>query len=324
MPCSARRIPLVAAVREGGDAGRPVVAVAPSSEVAVAFHLLTERIVEVRPGHASSVKNCASTRRRAPIDGWGRVPSGRHGEGPVRGSPNLARSWSGWWTPRGRRATPVGRRVVLGHAWSRRGRCDLRGPGFAGHRRHPGAFDIGRFGDRQPGAGSRQFSDLHRRQRLPGHPCGLPPYRRRSGRPPSQPDRRRPRGDAGHQIGQVVPMRHRLEWSRTSTGRVCSSATSWTWRVSAKGATALHFQSFDGVYTESLTLDQARPVRCDRRLPDARWARHPASTAAPCRCSVAPMYGYKSIKWLSTHFRRGQSNTSRAIGRTTGTTSTPG
>ncbi len=39
------QIPLVAAVREGGDSGQPVVAAAPSSEVAAAFRQVAERIV---------------------------------------------------------------------------------------------------------------------------------------------------------------------------------------------------------------------------------------------------------------------------------------
>jgi len=39
------QIPLVAAIREGGDAGRPVVAEAPSSEAAAAFRQVAERIV---------------------------------------------------------------------------------------------------------------------------------------------------------------------------------------------------------------------------------------------------------------------------------------
>jgi DMSO/TMAO reductase YedYZ molybdopterin-dependent catalytic subunit len=59
----------------------------------------------------------------------------------------------------------------------------------------------------------------------------------------------------------------------------------------------VRFTSFDGVYTESLTLDQARrrdvlvatqmlgePVRHDH--------------GGPVRLFVAPMYGYKSLKWL--------------------------
>jgi DMSO/TMAO reductase YedYZ molybdopterin-dependent catalytic subunit len=64
------------------------------------------------------------------------------------------------------------------------------------------------------------------------------------------------------------------------------------------GATALRFFSFDGTYTESLTLDQAR-------RPDVIAAYSmlggPVSTehGGPVRLYVAPMYGYKSIKWLS-------------------------
>lgn len=66
----------------------------------------------------------------------------------------------------------------------------------------------------------------------------------------------------------------------------------------AKGAAALHFESFDGVYTESLSLAQAR-------LPDVivayRMLGGPLSRehGGPVRLYVAPMYGYKSIKWLS-------------------------
>jgi DMSO/TMAO reductase YedYZ molybdopterin-dependent catalytic subunit len=64
------------------------------------------------------------------------------------------------------------------------------------------------------------------------------------------------------------------------------------------GANALSFHSFDGTYTESLTLDQAR-------RPDVivayRMENGPISDAhgGPVRLYVAPMYGYKSCKWLS-------------------------
>ena len=65
-----------------------------------------------------------------------------------------------------------------------------------------------------------------------------------------------------------------------------------------KSARALRFTSFDGVYTESLTLGQAR-------RPDVIVAyqldEKPLSTehGGPVRLYVAPMYGYKSIKWLN-------------------------
>jgi DMSO/TMAO reductase YedYZ molybdopterin-dependent catalytic subunit len=61
---------------------------------------------------------------------------------------------------------------------------------------------------------------------------------------------------------------------------------------------ALRFESFDGTYTESLTLDQAR-------RPDVivAWSMlgAPVTTehGGPVRLYVAPMYGYKSCKWLS-------------------------
>jgi DMSO/TMAO reductase YedYZ molybdopterin-dependent catalytic subunit len=63
------------------------------------------------------------------------------------------------------------------------------------------------------------------------------------------------------------------------------------------GATALQFNSFDGAYTESLTLDQAR-----RRdvLVATQMLGAPVTRAhgGPVRLYVAPMYGYKSCKWL--------------------------
>lgn len=64
------------------------------------------------------------------------------------------------------------------------------------------------------------------------------------------------------------------------------------------GATALRFFSFDGVYTESLTLDQARRpdvIAAYSMLGKPVTAEH----GGPVRLYVAPMYGYKSLKWLS-------------------------
>jgi DMSO/TMAO reductase YedYZ molybdopterin-dependent catalytic subunit len=64
------------------------------------------------------------------------------------------------------------------------------------------------------------------------------------------------------------------------------------------GASALSFESYDGADTESLTLDQAR-------LPDVivayRMLDGPITTehGGPVRLYVAPMFGYKSLKWLS-------------------------
>jgi DMSO/TMAO reductase YedYZ molybdopterin-dependent catalytic subunit len=64
------------------------------------------------------------------------------------------------------------------------------------------------------------------------------------------------------------------------------------------GATALRFTSFDGAYTESLTMDQA--VRPDVLVATTMYGKPmEAKHGAPVRLIVAPMYGYKSIKWLN-------------------------
>jgi DMSO/TMAO reductase YedYZ molybdopterin-dependent catalytic subunit len=65
----------------------------------------------------------------------------------------------------------------------------------------------------------------------------------------------------------------------------------------ADNAEAVRFYSFDGAYSESLTLEQAR--RHDVILAYELEGKE-LSTAhgGPVRLYVAPMYGYKSIKWL--------------------------
>ncbi|MBA3653733.1 MAG: molybdopterin-dependent oxidoreductase [Actinobacteria bacterium] len=62
-------------------------------------------------------------------------------------------------------------------------------------------------------------------------------------------------------------------------------------------AAGVTFQSFDGLYTESLSMDQARR---DDVLVVYRMERKPVSRnhGGPVRLYVAPMYGYKSCKWL--------------------------
>jgi DMSO/TMAO reductase YedYZ molybdopterin-dependent catalytic subunit len=64
-------------------------------------------------------------------------------------------------------------------------------------------------------------------------------------------------------------------------------------------ATAVHLTSFDGTYRESLTLGQARrdDVLLAYELEGAPLSRE---HGGPVRLYVAPMYGYKSLKWLST------------------------
>jgi DMSO/TMAO reductase YedYZ molybdopterin-dependent catalytic subunit len=61
---------------------------------------------------------------------------------------------------------------------------------------------------------------------------------------------------------------------------------------------ALRFFSYDGAYTESLTMSQARRpdvLVADRIDGKPIGRRH----GGPARLLVAPMYGYKSCKWLS-------------------------
>lgn len=63
-------------------------------------------------------------------------------------------------------------------------------------------------------------------------------------------------------------------------------------------ADGVRLTSFDGAYTESLTLEQAR-------RPDVLIALQMLGApvthdhGGPVRLYVAPMYGYKSLKWLS-------------------------
>jgi DMSO/TMAO reductase YedYZ molybdopterin-dependent catalytic subunit len=63
-------------------------------------------------------------------------------------------------------------------------------------------------------------------------------------------------------------------------------------------AHAVKFYSFDGVYTESLTMSQARhpDVLLAYRLMDKPLAQ---SQGAPLRLVVPGMYGYKFAKWVN-------------------------
>lgn len=65
----------------------------------------------------------------------------------------------------------------------------------------------------------------------------------------------------------------------------------------APGATHVRFWSFDGVYTETLTMEQARrdDVLVAHRMLGTDVTRE---HGGPVRLYVAPMYGYKSLKWL--------------------------
>ncbi|MCW2918399.1 MAG: oxidoreductase molybdopterin binding [Actinomycetia bacterium] len=62
-------------------------------------------------------------------------------------------------------------------------------------------------------------------------------------------------------------------------------------------ATAVRFHSFDGAYTESLTMVQAR--RRDILVATTMLgAPVTHDHGGPVRLFAAPMYGYKSLKWL--------------------------
>jgi hypothetical protein len=84
----------------------------------------------------------------------------------------------------------------------------------------------------------------------------------------------------------------RVHWSGVRLSALLDSVQS------LPSATALIFRSFDGKYTESLTLEEGR-------RPDVIVALGmlggPISHnhGGPVRMYVAPMYGYKSTKWLS-------------------------
>ncbi len=69
----------------------------------------------------------------------------------------------------------------------------------------------------------------------------------------------------------------------------------------------IRFRSFDGVYSDSLSLTQAAAsgVLLAHRADGHDLARQ---QGAPLRLVVPPMYGYKSVKWLS-HLTLGESRT---------------
>ena len=115
-------------------------------------------------------------------------------------------------------------------------------------------------------------------------------------------------------------MRHGVAGARTSTGRACAWPTSSTRSASAPAPPHVRFWSFDGVYTETLTLEQARR---DDVLIAHEMLGKPVTRehGGPVRLYVAPMYGYKSLKWLErieVVERARTSRRTRATGRTYG------
>jgi DMSO/TMAO reductase YedYZ molybdopterin-dependent catalytic subunit len=86
---------------------------------------------------------------------------------------------------------------------------------------------------------------------------------------------------------------HDVPWTGVRLGDVLDRAGV------QRDARAVRFRSFDGTYTESLTLDQARrpDVIVAYRFEGKDLSR---IHGGPVRLYVAPMYGYKSLKWLDT------------------------
>lgn len=103
---------------------------------------------------------------------------------------------------------------------------------------------------------------------------------------------RLPRTDLEHYFQCVTGWRvEDVRWQGVRLSAILDRA------VPTAGASALRFFSGDGVYTESLTLHQARlrdVLVADRMIGDDVTRAH----GGPVRLYVAPMYGYKSIKWL--------------------------
>jgi len=89
--------------------------------------------------------------------------------------------------------------------------------------------------------------------------------------------------------GWVVPG---VEWSGVKLSDLLDAAQP------DPTATAVRFRSFDGTYTESLPLDDARAARTIVAL-DMLGGPVSHDHGGPVRMYVDGQYGYKSTKWLS-------------------------
>ncbi|GAC1445264.1 MAG: hypothetical protein NVSMB55_25410 [Mycobacteriales bacterium] len=84
----------------------------------------------------------------------------------------------------------------------------------------------------------------------------------------------------------------RVRWSGVTLSSLINAAGP------LPAATAVQFRSFDGEYTETLTMNQA--LRSDVLVADTFGdGPVPREHGGPVRMLVASMYGYKSCKWLS-------------------------
>jgi DMSO/TMAO reductase YedYZ molybdopterin-dependent catalytic subunit len=92
----------------------------------------------------------------------------------------------------------------------------------------------------------------------------------------------------------------RVHWTGVPLSAVLDRSTP------TSGATSVRFSSFDGTYTESMTLAEARrpDVLIALQMLDAPVT---PEHGGPVRMYAASMYGYKSTKWLSgIELTRGQ------------------
>ena len=181
---------------------------------------------------------------------------------------------------RAEKGTPVGRRVVLGHARPRRG----RGARPAGGCRTA----ITTVASKDPtgltvaAAGRRGIPLLLRRLVRPAGVAGaVPPDRRRPGRPAHDADVRGPAGAAADPSDQGLPVRHRVAGARRAlVRRGAARPARPRRRALLGGCRALHV---DGRRLHRV------PARWTRRCAATSWsrprwsaARSPRSTAARC------------------------------------------
>ena len=164
-------------------------------------------------------------------------------------------------TPEVTDGSPVGRRVFLGL-------LGLGAVGVRDRRRRPGLARARRRADRRPKdphrplgvAPDRPVPHLHRHRRLPRRAAG-PTTRCASRGLVDRPlelsfaDLRRMPPRRTH---ARLPVRDRVAGHRRAVGAACACATCSTRRASQHDARAVRFMSFDGAYSESLTLRQAR------------------------------------------------------------------
>ncbi len=83
-----------------------------------------------------------------------------------------------------------------------------------------------------------------------------------------------------------------VEWAGVRVADVLDEAGA------SPDATHVRFSSYDGIYTTTLSMEQARRddvIVATKMLGDDVQREH----GGPVRLYVAPMYGYKSLKWLA-------------------------